>query len=165
MTTSKVINLLKSILLISFTFYHSMASADLQSSDLLQSRIRLFEAWLSTLMDEQSLVGVSVSLVQDQKLVYSKGFGFADFENRYPATKETNYRVASITKLFTSIALMQLVEERKINLSTAVTDVVPELKKIQSNEYHVNGITVKSILTHTTGLFTNPYFILDEKEE
>ena len=111
MTTSKVINLLRNILLISFTFYHSMASADLQSSNLLQSRIRLFEAWLSTLMDEQSLVGVSVSLVQDQKLVYSKGFGFADFENRYPATKETNYRVASITKLFTSIALMQLVEE------------------------------------------------------
>ena len=165
MTTSKVINLLRNILLISFTFYHSMASADLQSSNLLQSRIRLFEAWLSTLIDEQSLVGVSVSLVQDQKLVYSKGFGFADFENRYPATKETNYRVASITKLFTSIALMQLVEEQKINLSTAVTDVVPELRKIQSNEYQVNEITVKSILTHTTGLPTNPYFILDKKEE
>ena len=94
MTISKVINLLKIILLISFTFFNSMASADLQLSDLLQSRTRLFEAWLSTLMDEQSLVGVSVSLVQDQKLVYSKGFGFADFENRYPATRETNYRVA-----------------------------------------------------------------------
>lgn len=79
MTIFKVINLLKSILLISFTFFNSMASADLQSSNLLQSRIRLFEAWLSTLMDERSLVGVSVSLVQDQKLVYSKGFGFADF--------------------------------------------------------------------------------------
>ena len=72
MTTSKVINLLRNILLISFTFYHSMASADLQSSNLLQSRIRLFEAWLSTLMDEQSLVGVSVSLVQDQKLFGTK---------------------------------------------------------------------------------------------
>ena len=165
MIISKVINSLKSILLISFTFCHSMASADLQSSDSLQSRIRLFEAWLSTLMDEQSLVGVSVSLVHDQKLVYSKGFGFADFENRYPATKETNYRVASITKLFTSIALMQLVEEQKINLSTDVANIVPELRKIQSNEYQVNEITIKSILTHTTGLPTNPYFVLDEKEE
>jgi CubicO group peptidase (beta-lactamase class C family) len=114
-------------------------------------------------MDQQSLRGVSVSLVRDQQVVYSKGFGFADFENQRPATEETRYRVASITKLFTSIALMQLIENEKLSLNTAVVDIIPELKNIQNNDYRVDEMTIKSILTHTTGLPTHPYFLLDKR--
>ena len=91
-----------------------------QSNELLQSRIRLFEVWLTTLMNDQALRGVSVSLVQNQQLVYAKGFGVSDFEKKSLATESTNYRIASITKLFTSIALMQLVERQKILLDTPV---------------------------------------------
>ena len=80
-------------------------------STLLESRIGLFEAWVENVIDEQALVGLSVGLVHNQELIYSKGFGFADLTNRTRATKETTYKIASITKLFTSIALMQLVEE------------------------------------------------------
>ena len=66
-------------------------------------------------MSDQSLRGVSVSLVQNQNLIYAKGFGVSDFEKKSPATELTNYRIASITKLFTSIALMQLVERKKFS--------------------------------------------------
>ncbi len=114
-------------------------------------------------MSDQSLRGVSVSLVQNQKLIYAKGFGVSDFEKESPATELTNYRIASITKLFTSIALMQLVERKKIFLDTPVVEIIPELRAIKTNGHSVEGITIKTILTHTTGLPTNPNFLLDKK--
>ncbi|MGB1834933.1 MAG: serine hydrolase domain-containing protein, partial [bacterium] len=141
----------------------SITTTHAQSNELLQSRIRLFEAWLNTLMSDQSLRGVSVSLVQNQKLIYAKGFGVSDFEKESPATELTNYRIASVTKLFTSIALMQLVERKKIFLDTPVVEIIPELRAIKTNGHSVEGITIKSILTHTTGLPTNPNFLLDKK--
>ena len=134
-----------------------------QSNELLQSRIRLFEVWLTTLMNDQALRGVSVSLVQNQELVYAKGFGVSDFEKKSLATESTNYRIASITKLFTSIALMQLVERQKILLDTPVVEIIPELRAIKTNGYAIEEITIKSILTHTTGLPTNPNFLLDKR--
>ena len=88
----------------------SNSAASFQTNELLQARIRLFEAWVANVMDEQALKGLSVSLVQDQQVVYTRGFGFADVENQNRTTADTTYRIGSVTKLFTSIALMQLVE-------------------------------------------------------
>jgi CubicO group peptidase (beta-lactamase class C family) len=146
-------------------FCSPLTAAYAQSNELLQSRIRLFEAWLFTLMNDQVLHGISVSLVQNQRLIYAKGFGFSDFENQSTATELTNYRIASITKLFTSIALMQLVERRKILLATTVVDLIPELRAIRTNGHSVDKITIRSILTHTTGLPTNPNFLLDKRAQ
>ena len=140
----------------------SNAVASFQTNELLQARIRLFEAWVANVMDEQALKGLSVSLVQDQQVVYTQGFGFADVENQNRITADTTYRIGSVTKLFTSIALMQLVEAEKLSLDTPVIELVPELEAIQANGYGLDEITIRSILTHTTGLPTNPNFILDK---
>jgi CubicO group peptidase (beta-lactamase class C family) len=141
----------------------SNAAASFQTNELLQARIRLFEAWVANVMDEQALKGLSVSLVQDQQVVYTQGFGFADVENQNRTTADTTYRIGSVTKLFTSIALMQLVEAEKLSLDTPVIELVPELEAIQANGYALDEITIRSILTHTTGLPTNPNFILDKQ--
>ena len=141
----------------------SITTIHAQSNEFLQSRIRLFEAWLDTLMSDQALRGVSVSLVQNQRLVYAKGFGVSDFEKQTPASESTNYRIASITKLFTSIALMQLVERQKILLDTPVVEIIPELRAIKTNGHSVKDMTIKSILTHTTGLPINSNFLLDKR--
>ena len=103
-------------------------------------------------MSDQALVGISVSLVQNQKIMYAKGFGVSDFEKKSPATVSTNYQIASVTKLFTSIALMQLVERKKIFLDTSVVEIIPELRAIKTNGHSVEDITIKSILTHTTAV-------------
>ncbi len=161
--TVKIRKSLESVLIGIIVLIVSITTTHAQSNELLQSRIRLFEAWLNTLMSDQSLRGVSVSLVQNQKLIYAKGFGVSDFEKQSPATESTNYRIASITKLFTSIALMQLVERKKIFLDTPVVEIIPELRAIKTNGHSVEDITIKSILTHTTGLPTNPNFLLDKR--
>ena len=148
--TAKIRKSLELILIRIIVLGVSITTTHAQPNELLQSRIRLFEAWLNTLMSDQSLRGVSVSLVQNQKLIYAKGFGVSDFEKRSPATELTNYRIASITKLFTSIALMQIVERKKIFLDTPVVEIIPELRAIKTNGHSVEDITIKSILTHTT---------------
>jgi CubicO group peptidase (beta-lactamase class C family) len=61
-------------------------------------------------------MGVSIAIVDDQKIVWSQGFGYADVKNNLPATSETVYRIGSISKLFTVMASMQLAEQGKIDI-------------------------------------------------
>ena len=141
----------------------SLGFANTDQNSLLDARIRLFEAWLESAMNEQAIPSVSVSLVQNQRLVYTRGFGFADVQMQRPASADTQYRIASVTKLFTSIALMQLIENQQLTLQTPIVDIVPELAAIQSNGYAIEDMTVWSILTHTTGLPTHANVLLDRQ--
>ncbi|MEK9668741.1 MAG: hypothetical protein VW701_16440, partial [Deltaproteobacteria bacterium] len=84
--SSKIRKFLGFTLIIIIVVSSSITTIHAQSNELLQSRIRLFEAWLNTLMSDQALVGISVSLVQNQKIIYAKGFGVSDFEKESPAT-------------------------------------------------------------------------------
>ena len=67
-------------------------------------------------MKKNDVTGLSVALVDDQRVVWAEGFGFADLANQRPATPETIYRVGSISKLFTATAAMQLVEQGKLDI-------------------------------------------------
>ena len=113
-----------------------------------QSRIQLFENWMETLMEDRSLPGVSVAIVHGKDLVYSKGFGYSDLTNQIPMTKNTSQPIASITKVFTSIGLMKLVEGNKINLEDPVVKYIPELKNLKSKKFDINSLTLRSILLH-----------------
>ena len=69
--------------------------------------IALFETWAEAMVAYQQLPGLSVGVVYDQDLVWSRGVGYADVESRKPATPSTIYSICSISKLFTSIGVMQ----------------------------------------------------------
>ena len=139
----------------------NLLSNDIVNNPYLASRIRLFEEWMNTQMDYLSLNGVSVGIVHNQELVYYKGFGYANEEKGILADENTVYGIASITKLFTSIALMKLVEEGAIKLNDPVTKYIPELYNIQSNGHNVDKITIRSIMRHTTGLPRNFNYMWD----
>lgn len=72
-----------------------------------------------------SAPGVSIALVQNGELVYANGYGFADLENSVPATPETLYRLASVSKTITAIATMQLWQQHKIDLDAPVQKYCP----------------------------------------
>jgi CubicO group peptidase (beta-lactamase class C family) len=74
---------------------------------------------------ERGIPGVSVAVAVDGKIVYSEGFGYADLEQRVPAWPTTKFRIASISKPLTATALMQLVEQGKIDLDAPVQKYVP----------------------------------------
>ncbi len=79
-------------------------------------RIKRLERQLEELRQTLKIPGVSAAIVKDQKLLWVKGLGSADVGNKIPATPETNYRIASLTKPFASTLLMQLVEQGTLDL-------------------------------------------------
>jgi CubicO group peptidase (beta-lactamase class C family) len=78
-----------------------MTSA-LQDHAEVRSAIDLFTSWIEAQMAYKGLPGLSFAVVHDQELVWARGFGWADVERKRPASPDTLYRVASITKLFTA---------------------------------------------------------------
>src|SRR5262245_57336920 len=69
-------------------------------------------------MEENRIAGATVSVVKDGKLLFAKGYGYADLENNIPVDPEqTVFRIGSVTKLFTWTAVMQLVEQGKLDLN------------------------------------------------
>jgi CubicO group peptidase (beta-lactamase class C family) len=71
-------------------------------------------------------MGVSIAIVDDQKIVWSQGFGYADVKNNLPATSETVYRIGSISKLFTVMATMQLAEQGKVDIDQPLKKYLPQ---------------------------------------
>ena len=85
------------------------------------ARIAHFETLLESLRQELKIPAYSAALVKDQKVIWAKGFGYADVENKVPATEHTAYHLASLTKTFASTILMQLVQDGKIKLDDPVS--------------------------------------------
>lgn len=88
------------------------------------------------------------ALVADNgKIVYRKGFGFANMELGVPNTADTKFRIASVTKSFTSTLVFQLIEQGKLKLDGKLTDYLPEYPKAKGEK-----ITINHLLSHTAGL-------------
>ena len=85
----------------------------------------LAEAWIEGQMAVQELPGLSVAVVDDQDLVWARGFGFEDLETRARATPDTIYRIASISKTFTSTAVLQLRDRGLLHLDDPVAHHLP----------------------------------------
>ena len=84
-------------------------------------RIARLETLLDSLRQELKIPAYSAAIVKNQKVIWAKGFGYADVENKIPATEHTAYHLASLTKTFASTILMQLVQEEKFKLDDPVS--------------------------------------------
>lgn len=105
-------------------------------------------------MKKYNLTGVSIALVDGDaknQVVWSQGFGYADKENNIPATPSTVFRVGSISKLFTGMAIMQLAEQGKLDIEKPVQAYLPNLK-INSHFNSTEPVTIRNMLTHHSGL-------------
>ena len=85
-----------------------------------------FEADVEKLREELKIPGLSVAIVKDQEVVWAKGFGFADLENQIPATEDTPYEIASLTKPFAAALLMQLVEAGQLDLDAVIAEILQD---------------------------------------
>ena len=101
----------------------------------------------------KGLPALSISLVDDQSVVWSAGFGVENSREGIPATSETIYRVGSVSKLFTDIAIMKLVEDGAIDLDEPVSTYIPSFKPM--NGYNA-AITLRQLMSHRSGLVREP---------
>ena len=104
-------------------------------------------------MRSKELPAISIALVDDQKVVWSQGFGFANPEDSVRATAKTIYRVGSVSKLFTDIAVMQLVEQGKLDLDAPVSRYVPGF---HPHNPFGGEITLRELMSHRSGLVREP---------
>jgi CubicO group peptidase (beta-lactamase class C family) len=93
-----------------------------------------------------SVPGASVVVIHDGRVVIRRAFGMADLERRVPATPETDYRLASMSKQFTAMAVMLLARDGKLRYDQSVRDFLPELPA------GAQSITIRHLLNHTSGL-------------
>ena len=99
-------------------------------------------------MEKHHIAGAAVSVVKDGKLFFAKGYGYADFENGIPVDPEqTVFRIGSVGKLFTWTAVMQLVEQGKLDLDADINTYLD----FRIPETYPQPITLKHLMTHTSG--------------
>lgn len=136
------------LLLSSTCFTMSKSEAGIQS---IAGDLKLLETWVKAQQEYRNIPGISIGLVYDQELIYSKSFGYADLEKKTPLTEQVPFRMASITKTFTATALMQLRDAGKLRLDDPVKMYLPWFNISQSFPGEPQ-ITVRHLLTHTSGL-------------
>jgi len=104
-------------------------------------------------MRDKSLPALSIALVEGNRIVWARGFGEADPDKHVPATAETIYRVGSVSKLFTDIGIMQLVEHERVSLDAPVSRYLPDFHP--TNPFGT-PITLRELTSHRAGLVREP---------
>jgi D-alanyl-D-alanine carboxypeptidase len=104
------------------------------------------DALVQKTMDARQIPGVSVAVIKDGKVVISKGYGLSDVEKGIKATEQTVYQLASVTKQFTSMATLMLVDQGKLSLDAKVSAILPGLPEAWA------PVTIRHLLTHTSGI-------------
>src|SRR5882762_563380 len=104
-------------------------------------------------MQDKQLPAFSIALVDGNEIVWAQGFGYQDPEHKIPATAHTIYRVGSVSKLFTDIGIMQMVEAGTINLDAPVSRYIPDFHP--RNPFQ-EPITLRELMSHRSGLLREP---------
>lgn len=113
--------------------------------------LRLIDIWLEAQRDYERLPGLSAAVVEDQDIIFAGAYGLADLEKKVKVSPDTIYSICSISKLFTSVAVMQLRDAGKLGLDDLVSEHLPWFDIKQ--QYPDSGpITIRSLLTHSSGL-------------
>jgi CubicO group peptidase (beta-lactamase class C family) len=141
------------------------SSAPLAAQALPDKVVERLESSINRTMRDQKIPGFAIGVVKDGRLVYARGFGLMTMgDPGRPVTPETLFHMASITKPFVATALMQLVEQGKLDLDDRVIKHVPyfRLKDVRYKE-----ITVRQMVTHTSGMpdVTNYYWNKPEYDD
>ncbi len=109
-----------------------------------------FEEYAQRLTEAFTVPGASIGLAKDGQLVYEKQLGYRDVENRLPVTIDTVFGIASMTKSFTCLAIMQLQEAGKLSVHAPVMTYLPEFRLKAAGA--AERMTIHHLMTHSTGL-------------
>jgi len=118
-----------------------------EEANLSSATRKQVETAVARFMAESSAPGVSVAVVKHGEYVWAAGFGMADLENSVPATSQTLYRLASLSKPITAVAAMQLWQQGKLDLDAPVQKYCPAFP-----EKPEGPITTRELLGHTAGI-------------
>ena len=121
-------------------------------NNILKDVIHIMEIWLPARIKYSDIPGLSIAISHKGKILYKNGFGYADVEKKIKAKEDTIYHIASISKTFTAVAILQLVEKGKIKLDDKVSKYIKWFKgKNKSGD--LKDITMRHLLSNTSGIW------------
>lgn len=123
-------------------------------------KIKRIEEYIEKNMKKGKIPGLSVAVVEKEKTIYEKNFGYSDVKNSLPITSDTVFEIGSNSKAFTALAILELEQENKLNLDETVDKYIPGLTfKFNNEKVHV---TIKEFLNQTSGI---PFKTIDSIPE
>jgi CubicO group peptidase (beta-lactamase class C family) len=118
------------------------------------------EKLINSFMEKSGTIGLAVAVVKDNKIIYTGSFGKSNIEKGIPMKKDDIFRIASISKSFTTTALLTLVEKGTVSLDSDVSDLIGF--RVRNPKYPEVIITVKMLLSHSSSLNdSQEYYSLD----
>jgi CubicO group peptidase (beta-lactamase class C family) len=112
--------------------------------------IQQLDRRLGEIFHAGKIPGASVAIIENGTITFAKGYGYADVAKKIPATADTPFRAGSISKAFTAIAVMQMVEQHKLSLDAKLADIAPEVHFVNPWE-KTSPVRLVNLLEHTTG--------------
>lgn len=137
----------KQLLILLFAVWSVNATA--QTNSFLK-KFGLIDRYVDSVMRLWNIPGLALGIVCKDQLIYAKGYGYRDLENKLPVEPTTLFPIASNSKLFTATAAVMLAEEKKLSLDIPVKQYIPSLQF--SNDELNARITLRDLLSHRTGL-------------
>ncbi len=136
-----------------------LAPSSLVAQPRTSSRDAIIARWADSLARDvarDSAGAISAGIVVGDSIVWARGFGYADVIRKVPADAQTVYRIGSISKSFTAVLLMQLVERGTVTLDDSVAQYFPEIGGLAERRAGTKGITFRQLASHTAGLIREP---------
>ena len=118
-------------------------------------RLKGLDTFALRILKEWNAPGVTIAVVEKNKVIYTGGFGYRDYEKKLPVTENTLFAIGSCTKAFTSSMLGMLAKEGKVDIDKPVRDYLPEL--VFKNDYTNKHATLRDMMCHRTGLPRHDY--------
>ena len=113
-----------------------------------------FDREMEAFMSARGVPGGALAVVKDRRLVYARGYGWANREEKIPVQADSLFRIASISKSFTGVAVLKLVEEGKLSLEAKafpLLGIQPAVQSFVDPEPRLRAITIRQLLQHTGG--------------
>lgn len=129
---------------------YAQATAATQTASDYSKQLSEIEAKVEKRRQELGIPGMSLVIVKDDKVIYSKGLGYKDFENKIAVTPDTQFAIGSATKAFTALSVLMSQDEGKVNLDDSPKKYLPYFK-MKDAETDKN-MTVRDLMAHNSGL-------------
>ncbi len=155
MNSKKLRNFFASVLVATFVasglpvFVSAQAAAQPATVDV-SAGLSAIESKADARRKELGIPGMSLAIVKDGKIVYSKGLGYKDLESKIPATADTQFAIGSSTKAFTALSVLMTQDEGKLSLDASPRTVLPYFKMADPDTD--KNMTIRDLLTHSSGL-------------
>jgi N-acyl-D-amino-acid deacylase len=106
---------------------------------------------ITALLKKWNVPGIAVAVVKDGKLIMAKGYGYSDLEAGRPMQPDDMFRIGSTSKMLTAVAVMQLVEQGKVDLDAKFLEVLPQYSVTAGGDPRLKLITIRMLLQHSGG--------------